>query len=145
VEFESGSQLREIQASAFDNCPIRSICLPSSLLEFHSQSFESCPLSSLTFEFPSHLGAIALDLGKDFCGTEIEIPDAVCAVEFRTDTLSPRLVVVRFGGESRLCSFKCRRYQGVPGTRGVFLRFSERTLKYFRELLSDRECGCSLK
>jgi hypothetical protein len=139
VEFESGSRLREVYHRAFNDCSIRSVWFPSSLVALDSPCFRSCQLSSLTFESPSHLGTFGLDVGTDFCGSEIEVPSAVCVAEFAIARPGPRPLVVHFDRDSRLCCFKCCSGSGGLATRGAFARFSERTLKYFREMFSYGE------
>jgi hypothetical protein len=139
VEFESGSQLYEVVFSAFDGCSLRSICFPSSLLTLGSPCFSSCQLSSLTFESPSHLVALMLAVGGDFCGTEIEVPSSVCLIEFSFDNTDRPPLVVDFDRDSRLCCFKCYCDCRFLATRRAFSRFSERTLKYFREVFSDSD------
>jgi hypothetical protein len=67
VAFEDGSQLTQIQASAFMDCSrLQSICIPSRVKIIGDSSFESClSLSELIFESGSKLNRIG---DRAFCG-----------------------------------------------------------------------------
>jgi hypothetical protein len=138
VLFEPASRLQEFCPGMIVSCPsLRSFCVPSSLRVLNTECFSDCKLSNLTFESPSHLDDLRLGVPSPFYGEQIHIPPSVTQL---TIIISGKFTLVRplvasFDRESRFVIFRCARdlpLYNLP-TRGVFARFSERTLKMFRE------------
>jgi hypothetical protein len=94
--------------------------------------FESCPLSSITFEPPSHLETLILAIPDGFCGPELDVPDSVCRLTISIIPPSQHLLVLHFGRESRLRVLEGGADLSHIGSRRVFARLSEPTLRYFR-------------
>jgi hypothetical protein len=101
----------------------------------------------MAFEFGSRIELIQLVIPSEFGGDRIEIPDSVTDLCFRIDSEKIPPLVVSFGPESRLQGFKSFDQRGFKlRNRGVFERFSEKTLKLFRETNNStyRVCGVTM-
>jgi hypothetical protein len=86
-------------------------------------------VSAIEFESPSRLIELELSIPYEFQGTQIQIPNSVRRVSLEITSLPNGPIVVDFGRDSRLAQFGCKGDWMHPVTRGVFARFSERTLK----------------
>jgi hypothetical protein len=93
------------------------------------------------FDRPSQVRRLDLSVPSGFCGDRIEIPDSTAEVSLRIKaTMSyHQPVVLEFGRDSQLVSWAHRtvRSNRLEHQRrhGAFVRFSERTLRYFREIV----------
>jgi hypothetical protein len=133
VTFESGCEVEVIGHSVFGSCSgLQSLCIPSSVKSLQICRF-GCSLSTLTFQSPSRLESLELDIPRDFSGEQIEIPSSTIEVVFWIDSVHKSPIVVHFDRDSRIHSFNRRVPGRTPGTGHLFVHFSEHTLKYFRE------------
>jgi hypothetical protein len=143
VVFESDSRLRDISSSAFPGAySLHLLELPSSLelvwLCCHREGLvrDRSSMRSLTFAPPSRLCELSLSLPTDFGGDELDIPASTRIVEFELTERTGPAIVVNFDRESRLEFFESRRPEGDPATSGIFWRFSEGSLKRFRDSMN---------
>jgi hypothetical protein len=133
VSFEPGSRLREIGGSAFGDCPaLHSLCIPSSVRRLQD-GWCACSLTTLTFESPSQLEGLGLRIPTDFYGADIQIPSSTIEVVFRVREQYGASVVVNFDRESNLRRWKIVSDWLFKRNQRAFARFSEATLRYFRE------------
>jgi hypothetical protein len=142
VTFESGAELKVIGLTAFESCSVlQSLCIPSSVKSPQIAGF-GCSLSTLTFQSPSQLESLELDIPGDFSGEQIEIPSSTIQVVFRIQSAHKSRIVVHFDRDSRIHSFQCRDPWGTVQTGHLFVHFSEHTLRYFREEKNENCDDC---
>jgi hypothetical protein len=140
---ESNSKLRNLEVGAFLDCSsLRSICVPSSMPQLSPGTFEKCHLSVLTFESPSHLESMWLNIPDEFVGDQPQIPDSVrrLSLERTWPWTSERAIVIGFGRFSHLSYWQCAKvgyYRSRSRlNRGVFVHVSSKTLQHFREAVA---------
>jgi hypothetical protein len=117
----------------FHECAaLQSIRIPSFVWYLPRSGFGTS-FALLEFESPSHLDEVEFAIPSDFRGTQIQIPNSVRRVAFRTDGHMKQPIVLDFDRNSRLCHFEPKSQWHRLMHRGFFARFSERTLKKLRD------------
>jgi hypothetical protein len=136
--FEPGSQLRSFRAFDFANCSsLQTLSIPS-LTKVVILVANVLSLSVLMFDRPSHVRTLHVSVPCTFCGERLEIPDSTSEVfvSIREARRSP--LVLDFGRESRLIAWDpTGPASGILNVLRppLFARLSERTLRYFRDIV----------
>jgi hypothetical protein len=142
VKFEAGSNVRELGHEVFAGCPaLASFCVPASVEVLASGCFGDDYAGELTFQPPAHLRELGLVISPRWSGQVVQVPASVAAIDLRVKPGRTSALTLEIERDSSLASCAIRRADFRALLPGVFVRFSEKTLKWFRYSF-ESECKC---
>jgi hypothetical protein len=133
AKFEAGSNLRELGDGVFAGCPaLASFCVPASVEVLARGCFGAGCVAELTFESPAHLRELGLVISARSSGQFVQVPGSVTAIDLLVEGGRKSALTIEFERDSSLASCAIAKSGHGALQPGVFVRFSEKTLKWFR-------------